>query len=156
MLETCFYLREHKLCGQTYKGFELTITTVLSLQSTAMWNRKYYVYKFKFLNVFHNLSIVFSKCLFPPSKRKLVHTREWQLCTIGSLMIKWTLKDLKTNLGNRTFPSPLQLPLFSYLSCAPASPKVINHPPNLRLSFLCYFFSFAILLKYFYYIYKHP
>lgn len=33
-------------------------------------------YKSKFLNVSQNLSTVFSKYLFPPSKRKVVHTKE--------------------------------------------------------------------------------
>ena len=60
----------------------LTNNSMLSLQSTASWNREYYVCKFKFSNVFHNMNIVFSKCLFPSSNKKLVHSKEWQFCTM--------------------------------------------------------------------------
>ena len=120
------------LCGQTCGALN---NSMLSLQSTASWNREYYVCKFKSLNVFQNMNTVFSKCLFPSSKGKLVHTKEWQFCTIERLIIKWTLNNLKTNLGSRRFPSPLQVPLFSYLSCIPVPPplKVINTSPNLCL-----------------------
>lgn len=127
ILESTIYVVKHAKL--------LTNNSMLSLQSTASWNREYYVCKFKFLNVFHNMNIVFSKCLFPSSNRKLLYSKEWQFCTIERLIIKWTLNNLKTNLGSRRFPSPLQVPLFSYLSCVPVPPplKVINTPPNLCL-----------------------
>ena len=61
------------------------------------------------------------------------------------LKIKLTPNNLKINLGSRRFPSPLQVPLFSYFSCVPVLPplKVINTPPNLCLPLIFFLNQFS-------------